>query len=296
MIQSATGSLRQVARLFHVSHTTVARWRGRVSFEDASSRPHSIRSSIGPEPSKELLDLRALSISLDDIFEMRMDEMTFLSRSALYRLLKRSGMGRLPSRRVRKPAKSFKVYPPGYVHIDCFYMPRFGGKRSYCFVAVDRATNRTHVGWAPNRTQEAGAAFLRSVIEAFEFNISIVLTDNGTEFTNAAYKGIAGKTTHVHAFDQICNKEGIQHRLTKPRTPKTNGLVERYNQIIKKATVLANTYANIEAAVSAIEDWNYKHNRKRKKKYKYKSPFQKSQEWFTIKAELFNTEPLLIAA
>ena len=32
-----------------------------------------------------------------------------------------------------------------------------------------------------------------------------------------------------HEFDQLCQELGIEHRLTKPRTPRTNGMVERFN-------------------------------------------------------------------
>jgi transposase InsO family protein len=37
-----------------------------------------------------------------------------------------------------------------------------------------------------------------------------------------------------------------KHRLTKPATPKTNGMVERVNGTIKNATVKATTYQNID--------------------------------------------------
>ena len=32
-----------------------------------------------------------------------------------------------------------------------------------------------------------------------------------------------------HEFDQRCRELGIEHRLTKPKTPITNGMVERFN-------------------------------------------------------------------
>ena len=35
--------------------------------------------------------------------------------------------------------------------------------------------------------------------------------------------------TGEHAFDKLCAELGIEHRLTKPRTPQTNGMVERFN-------------------------------------------------------------------
>jgi transposase InsO family protein len=38
-------------------------------------------------------------------------------------------------------------------------------------------------------------------------------------------------------FDMICKANDIEHRLTKPNHPWTNGQVERMNRTIKEATV-----------------------------------------------------------
>jgi transposase InsO family protein len=38
-------------------------------------------------------------------------------------------------------------------------------------------------------------------------------------------------------FDRICREHGIEHRLTKPNHPWTNGQVERMNRTFKEATV-----------------------------------------------------------
>ena len=40
-----------------------------------------------------------------------------------------------------------------------------------------------------------------------------------------------------HSFELACADLDIQHRLTKPRHPWTNGQVERMNRTIKEATV-----------------------------------------------------------
>ena len=294
LIHNAVGSLRCIAKGFGVSVCTVRRWRGRASFEDKSSRPRSLKTSINDKCAGQLIELRRQGCSLDDIFEQVMDYMP-LTRSSLYRLLKRNGLNRLAPRK-KEPTKRFKEYEPGFIHIDCFHMPRMNGMRSYCFVAVDRATKRTHTAWFERKTQEVGATFLRSCLEAFEFKVAIVLTDNGTEFTNKAYAGPHGKASTIHAFDKVCKEFGIKHRLTKFRTPKTNGLVERYNQIIKRATLWSKTYLDITEAVQDILCWNVTNNLKRKRSLNYKSPLQKSLEWFTIRPELFHREPILNAA
>jgi len=45
-------------------------------------------------------------------------------------------------------------------------------------------------------------------------------------------------------FDMICATNGIEHRLTKPNHPWTNGQVERMKRTIKDATVKRYHYEN----------------------------------------------------
>jgi len=47
-------------------------------------------------------------------------------------------------------------------------------------------------------------------------------------------------------FDMICKANDIEHRLTKPNHPWTNGQVERMSRTIKEATVKRFHYENHE--------------------------------------------------
>lgn len=49
-----------------------------------------------------------------------------------------------------------------------------------------------------------------------------------------------------HPFDRVCLCHGIEHRLTKPNHPWTNGQVERMNRKIKEATVKTDHYDDPE--------------------------------------------------
>ena len=40
--------------------------------------------------------------------------------------------------------------------------------------------------------------------------------------------------TGQHEFDTLCSALGIKHRLTPPRSPQTNGMVERFNGRIEE--------------------------------------------------------------
>jgi hypothetical protein len=80
------------------------------------------------------------------------------------------------------------------------------------------------------------------------------LTDNGTQFTELAHVRRGAEQppeaqhpeglSLMHAFDYACEQHGIEHRLTKPGHPWTNGHVERMNRTRKEATVKRYYYEN----------------------------------------------------
>jgi transposase InsO family protein len=43
------------------------------------------------------------------------------------------------------------------------------------------------------------------------------------------------KPSGKHPFDRVCATAGIEHRLTRPFRPQTNGVVERFNRRIAEA-------------------------------------------------------------
>jgi transposase InsO family protein len=51
-----------------------------------------------------------------------------------------------------------------------------------------------------------------------------ILTDNGKEFTNRLFASRARAPSGAHALDQLCTELGIEHRLTPPKSPQTNGM------------------------------------------------------------------------
>jgi transposase InsO family protein len=51
----------------------------------------------------------------------------------------------------------------------------------------------------------------------------------GKAFTNRLFGLRKRAATGEQAFDQLCAELGIEHRLTPPKSPRTNGMVERFN-------------------------------------------------------------------
>ena len=103
---------------------------------------------------------------------------------------------------------------------------------------------------------QTARAFLEALVAAVPYRVEIVLTDNGIQFADLP-KNRSGPTAKFrgHPFDRVCREHGIEHRLTKPNHPWTNGQVERMNRTIKDATVKQYHYESNAQLVRHLDDF-----------------------------------------
>ncbi|TWI45532.1 integrase-like protein [Pseudomonas duriflava] len=98
--------------------------------------------------------------------------------------------------------------------------------------------------------------FLEATLKTLPYKVHTVLTDNGIQFA----KKTGTESYRTHPFDVICYRHGIEHRLTKPFHPWTNGQVERMNRTIKQATTKAFHYASLKQLQEHIKDYLWAYN------------------------------------
>ncbi|MDO9053269.1 MAG: DDE-type integrase/transposase/recombinase, partial [Gallionella sp.] len=124
-----------------------------------------------------------------------------------------------------------KAYEPGFLHVDVKYLPQMADEttRRYLCVAIDRATRWVFVRIMPAKTTANARRFLRDLSRACPIRIRKILTDNGKEFTERLFASRARAASGSHEFDRLCDELGIEHPLTPPKSPQTNGMVERFN-------------------------------------------------------------------
>jgi len=260
--------------------------------EDSSTRPKTIRYAFSDEEQEMILALRAKSLSLDEILDAIEPALPKASRASVHRLLLRNGVSRLPSK-TKEPSGTFKAYEPGYLHIDCFYLPRIDTLRRYCYVAVDRATRLVFLRVYNRKTKEVGVDFLGRCLSFYPFRITRILTDNGHEFTNATFRSRAGSwTRNPHPFGDVCSALRIDHRRIRPYMPKTNGLVERLNGIIQDETTKRHFYKGASEMIDDLSRWFIYYNFYRKhRQIGRKTPYQKTCEYYQLDQYLFIKEP-----
>ncbi len=214
--------------------------------QDRQSEPHSTVLSVDDEAVIVAFRRHTL-LPLDDCLYALQATIPHLTRSSLHRCLQRHGISRLPDVEGNKPRPSkFKRYPIGYFHIDIAEVRTAEGK-VYLLVAIDRATKFAFVELHEKATRRVAGDFLRTLAAAVPDTIHTVLTDKGTHFsepsgetwTPAEIKQMRADKVlfRCHAFEGACARLDIEHRLTKPRHPWTNGQVERMTRTIKDATV-----------------------------------------------------------
>ena len=158
-------------------------------------------------------------------------------------------------------------------------------------------------------TRPTACQFLEEMLEVVPYRIHILLTDRASEGATGPSplaRGIqfaeqpTNRNTIVSRqsrFDMICEANVIEHRLTKPNHPWTNGQVERMNRTIKDATTKRYHYddhAQLKNRPELFLD-AYNHAR-RLKTLKGLTPAQFIWNEWQSKPELFREEPCHLKA
>jgi len=256
-----------LAGRYGVSAETIRKWRkrGPTDCQDRSARPHKLPWRATDEERAIVCALRrATGFPLDDLTFVVSHFLPHLNRDAVYRILRAEGLNRLPpSEQTRKPHGTFKDYQVGFVHVDVKHLPKLRDRdgslrKRYLYVAIDRASRFVHLAVKDDETTASAVAFLKEALAAFPFRVTHVLTDRGSCFT-------------ADAFERACAASQLQHRKTRPYTPKTNGMVERFNGRVQREVLGITIYSHRDLE-TVLRGFNAAYNGRRQRVLKGLSP------------------------
>jgi transposase InsO family protein len=134
--------------------------------------------------------------------------------------------------------------------------------------------------------------FPNECLAFFPFEITHILTDNGLEFTNRLLKNKKGKyCTKPSKLDFLCQENNIDHRCSKPFTTKTNGMMEKANDIIKNQTI-KKKYNSLDEMQEGLSNFLihynlYRRHRSLRKELKVKTPYNAAEKWVESDPEIF---------
>jgi hypothetical protein len=123
---------------------------------------------------------------------------------------------RLLSPRIKRSPKEIL---PGYIEMDSIIIYFFG--RRYCFsTIIDIVTKFAWCKLIPTLSSSHSKQALIEFRDLYNHPVRIVQTDNGSEF--------------LGEFNFYVEQQNIKHEFIYPRSPKINGVVERFNRTIQE--------------------------------------------------------------
>ncbi len=276
LVQAIESGMTQkaAAAAFCVAPATAHRWwhrwkaageeerRSRSWVLDRSSRPHRQPRRLGAAEEEPILRARRQT----GLGPGRLAGLCRRPRSTIWKVLHRHGL----SRRPRGERQTFRRYewsrPGALLHMDVKRLARFaepghaatgdrhdrnrGAGWEYLHVAIDDRSRLAYTQLLPSERKEDATAFLKSSLAWFKqhgVTVERVMTDNG-----AAYKSFA--------FRDALQAHGVQHKRTRPYTPRTNGKAERFIQSSIREWAYAQPFQSSAERAKAMHPWLHDYN------------------------------------
>jgi transposase InsO family protein len=207
--------------------------------------------------------------------------------------------GEADQKTVRLRAKA--IGPGDQLTCEAVFPPN---ARRSLFVAIDRATRWVFIRIFKARTAANARRFLLDLENACPIRIRSILTDRaigaplvratmarGKGFTDRLFGLRRRAATGTHEFDRLCAELGIEHRLTPPASPQTNGMVERFNGRIEEVLQSHHVRSgeDLETTLHRYV-WLYNHQLPQSA-LGSKPPLQAMKDWYTLKLQLLRKQP-----
>lgn len=262
-------TVTDVAARFGVSRQTVHAWLARYeaggleNLADRSHRPRSCPHQMDAALEVEVAVLRRRHPTWGPrrlVYELAKQDIV-VSESAVYRALVRGNLIDPSARRPRD--RKWKRWERGRP-MELWQMDVVGG-----FVLADGRRVKALTG-VDDHSRFCVSAFLmvressQRVCEGLALALRThgvpgqILTDNGKVFT-----GRFNQPPVEVLFDRICRENGIEHLLTKPRSPTTTGKVERFHKSIRTEFRTDRVFATLAAAQAELDEWVTEYNQQR---------------------------------
>ncbi|WP_371364869.1 IS481 family transposase [Jatrophihabitans sp. GAS493] len=266
----AGSPVTEVAARYGVSRKSVHSWLNRYGesglggLVDRSHRPRSHPGQVSARVEAMVVQLRiehprwGARRLLFELGRAGVDPVP--SRSTVYRVLVRHRLvAATPRKRRREDYRRWERPAPMQLwQMDVMGSVRMvDGSEAKLISGVDDHSRFSVIASVTARaTSRAVCSALTSALGVYGVPDQI-LTDNGKQFTG---KYTRPKPAEV-LFDRICRLNGVEHLLTKIRSPTTTGKVERWHQTIQRELLDDHPpFATIAAAQAAVDAWREEYN------------------------------------
>jgi len=275
----------------HVGRRSIYRWRKKYldsgkklsSLIPQSTRPHSVRQM--QTPAQVMGFIKALRTKYPRLSKYKIkpfldiycqeQDLPLHSVSWIGKLIKRHQFFFNTRQVIRRKGRSLKSgtrikYCPrqkdiklGYLQLDAVVV-NYQGDIYRFLTSVELKTRQAFVKRVGSLSSKQARIFLEEIISQVPYTIHTVQTDNGSEF-----KGV---------FSQVLKELGIEELHSFPRSPKTQGYVERFNWTLQDEFInyeIDTALISLNLFDSKLQEWNHYYNHIRPhQSLKYQTPHQ----------------------
>lgn len=212
-----------------IARPVLSRWWARYRTDDlAGLQPRSRRPHRSPTQHATPVHVAIAAARDFGWGAQRIADELGLGHGTVQRELERTGRNQLP-RPPRRPVRRYEKSRPGeLLHLDLKYLPALGNRPEFEYAAIDDFSREGHARITRERSTVAATQFLEHVLAQLPYRVEAVMTDNDMMFT-MRYAFYSNRLTR---FEQALKSAGIEHRLIRPRSPESNGKVERFIKTI----------------------------------------------------------------
>jgi transposase len=207
-IQKSEGSDRALAAKFHVNVKTVAKWRKRCSTNDASMGPRHAPWFNEAEEALIVVARKFTRLSLERELAALRRVLPGLSRSRLYRCLRKWGVSRIPRRlRMAKPSGPAPAEtPPAKGARLRIFLHRFhlGDEPAFLWTCADEVGDWLHASGTYEIDALLAKDFLVELFAVADFPIGSITTGG-----NFAFCDPKAPEATWHLFPKVCRKRGV---------------------------------------------------------------------------------------
>ncbi len=192
---------------------------------------------------------------------------------------------------LRARERHVKSLHPGYLLCqDSFFVGIFKGVgRVWIQAVVDAFGSYAFARLYTERTAAVAAHMLSDHVLPFYARegvpVARILTDRGSE-----YVGLPD----THPYEVALSERGIEHRVTRVRTPRTNGFVERFNRTLLdeflREALRKRYYTSLGELQEDLDEWLYHYNYERPHQG-YRNQGRRPYETFAMAKSLIGKVP-----
>lgn len=220
-------SARKVGRYLGFHHTAVMRWVrqsrkiGYHPIPTKSSKPKRHPRQLDERMVRLIVKKRLeLKRSAEVIQRALEEDGVRVSLPSVKRTLDRHGLLKKRShlkRRHVSPARPYVEKPGDLVEVDTIHLMKSDGHRIYIFTGLDVRTRYAHAWASDTANTRMALSFLSRMKRAIPFDIRMLQSDNGPEFSTS-----------------FSERTKIAHRHSRVRRPNDNAHLERFNRTIQE--------------------------------------------------------------